>query len=406
MCVVHGTCLVVGGSHSEIPVIDAAKRMGMRVVTTGNRPNDLGHQYADQYVPCDYSQPDQLLRVARDVRPVALVSGANDFAALSASRVAEKLGLPGHDSPDVAELLHHKDKFRAFSMAEGFPVPRAIAASDVGEVKAAFRELGAEALVKPVDMTGGKGIARVTDVSQVEAAASAALRTSRSGRVVVEEFVEGSRHGCTSVIVGGSVRFTFIDDEHYGHNPYLVAAASAPSSVPDSVVDTLRSMIERYASTLRLVDGVFHVQFVVTVGGPVVIEVCRRPPGDLYPWLVDMATGAQYSTWLVAAARPEMGIADIHEAAVVRHIARLCVMSTTEGRLGAVVRCFGESPLVRRELMWWKEGDVITDHLTQKVGIVFLEFAHEQEMRKATADIGSLYRTIVDVSQDVTEPAS
>ena len=36
-------------------IIKKAKEMGMYVITTGNAPNLIGHQYADEYIPADYS---------------------------------------------------------------------------------------------------------------------------------------------------------------------------------------------------------------------------------------------------------------------------------------------------------------------------------------------------------------
>ena len=38
--------------------------------------------------------------------------GRNDFAVISASYVAEKLGLPGYDSFQTTLMLHQKDKFK------------------------------------------------------------------------------------------------------------------------------------------------------------------------------------------------------------------------------------------------------------------------------------------------------
>ena len=42
--------LVLNGSFCEAPIIKKAKEMGMYVITTGNAPNLIGHQYADEYI--------------------------------------------------------------------------------------------------------------------------------------------------------------------------------------------------------------------------------------------------------------------------------------------------------------------------------------------------------------------
>ena len=46
--------LILNGSFSEITLIQAAKKLGYYVITSGNNPQLIGHQYADEYIPADY----------------------------------------------------------------------------------------------------------------------------------------------------------------------------------------------------------------------------------------------------------------------------------------------------------------------------------------------------------------
>jgi phosphoribosylaminoimidazole carboxylase (NCAIR synthetase) len=67
---------IVGGSHSEIPLIYAAKRLGYQVFTSGNRPRDIGHRLADGFENCDYSDPAAILSVAPNSALVQFVLAA------------------------------------------------------------------------------------------------------------------------------------------------------------------------------------------------------------------------------------------------------------------------------------------------------------------------------------------
>jgi hypothetical protein len=87
---------IAGGSHSEIPLIYAAKRLGYQVFTSGNRPRDIGHRLADGFENCDYSDPAAILSVATKLGVSAICAGCNDFSALTCAVVAQELGLPGH----------------------------------------------------------------------------------------------------------------------------------------------------------------------------------------------------------------------------------------------------------------------------------------------------------------------
>ena len=98
--------LVLNGSFCEAPIIKKAKEMGMYVITTGNAPNLIGHQYADEYIPADYSDKEKVLQIVKDNDIEGVISCANDFGVLTAAYVAEQMGWPGHDKYEIAKLLH------------------------------------------------------------------------------------------------------------------------------------------------------------------------------------------------------------------------------------------------------------------------------------------------------------
>ena len=387
--------LIAGGGYAEIPLIRAAKRLGFYVVTSGNRPDELGHRESDEYRPGDFSDPEAMLRIAKDVGIDAICSCANDFSAISAAYVAERLGLPGHDSFATAKLLHHKDLFRAFAASHGLASLKAFGFSDEAAARRGIEGLTFPLIVKPVDLTGGKGISRIDAPSEAAAALEKAFAISRIKRVVVEEFVAGSRHGFSSIIRNGAVAFHFVDNESYYLNPYMVSAASAPSSVPAAAVRALIGKVENIASLLSLKDGIVHVQFILRDGEPVVIELCRRPPGDLYVKLVEHATGADYSAWIVRSMAGE-GCSDVAQKDVEGFVTRHCVMADRPGVLrGVEIDPRVEGRIIDR-LFWWKPGDRVENHLTAKFGIVFIRFDSAEEMRGQTNRLQELIKARVD----------
>ncbi|MCM1299850.1 MAG: ATP-grasp domain-containing protein, partial [[Eubacterium] siraeum] len=163
--------LITGGSHSELPLIESAKALGFYVVTTGANSEGLGHKAADKYVCGDFSDKEFVTALAEKEQVCAIISGCNDFAYLSAAYACEKLGLSGHDSFKTSQLIHSKDKFREYTRSLGISTPRSVSCKTLDEVKAACGELGFPLVIKPVDLTGGKGV--VICRSAEEAAKSA-----------------------------------------------------------------------------------------------------------------------------------------------------------------------------------------------------------------------------------------
>ena len=90
-------CLITGGAIGDITIIREAKALGYWVITSGNRPQDLGHTYADEYIAADYTSSWEIQQICESRSVDYLVSSCNDLAYIAASVVAKNLGYPGFD---------------------------------------------------------------------------------------------------------------------------------------------------------------------------------------------------------------------------------------------------------------------------------------------------------------------
>ena len=386
--------LIAGGGYADIPLIKAGQKLGYHVITSGNRPDDLGHRVSDAYRPGDFSDPEAMLRIARDEQIDAICACCNDFSAISSAYVAERLDLPGHDSYELAKLIHHKDKYRAFTRANGIPAPVARGFDDIAGALAAIPDYRLPLIVKPVDLTGGKGVSRIDSLDQAKQALEHAFATSKSKRVVVEEYIQGSRHGFSAFLWDSKVVFHFADNEHYYLNQYLVSAASAPTFAPTAAVDRLVAQTENIASRLSMKNGIFHVQYILRNGEPIIIEICRRPPGDLYIEFVKHATGVDYPSWLVRAAAG-LDCSGLSQREPDGYITRQCVMTNRTGILKDVVFDPEIADNVIDRLMWWNSGERVEQIMTAKFGIVFLRFSSMDEMLYKTERMQDLIRAVI-----------
>ncbi|MBE0472557.1 MAG: ATP-grasp domain-containing protein [Methyloprofundus sp.] len=386
--------LIAGGGYADIPLIHAAQSLGYHVITSGNKESDLGHIESDQYCPGDFSDPEAMLSIAQEQDVEAACACCNDFSALSVAYVAEKLGLPGHDSFETALTIHHKDRYRAFAEENDIPTPKALGYSDIESALRALDFLTLPVIIKPVDLTGGKGITRVDSHTEFHTALDYAFSASKSKRVVVEEFIKGSRHGFSAFIKQGKIVFHFTDNEHYHLSPYLVSAASTPSKVPKSAITKLIEQSEKICHLLSLVDGIFHVQFILREGEPYIIEICRRAPGDLYVKLVEHATGVKYPVWIVRAAAG-LDIPDVRQEESQGGFVRHCIMGEKTGTLAVVyIDPLVEKRIVDR-LVWWKEGDIVENPETHKFGILFVKYDDSSDIMAEAEKLSKLVR--VDV---------
>lgn len=378
--------LFLGGGYADIPLIKASKRLGYYVITSGNKSNDLGHQYADEYQYVDFSKKNEVLKLAKKLKIDKICPNCNDFSAISSAYVAEILNLGGHDPLEICETLHHKDKFRTFAMDHDIPTVPARSFIPSKRCLNWSEKVGFPLLVKPVDMTGGKGISKVNDSEELNYAYTKAVQVSHSKRVLIEKFIEGSNHGFSAILKKKKVVFAFTDNEHYYLNPFMVSAASTPTFLKDNARNKLIKLTEKIANILSLVDGIIHIQYIYSEDEPIIIEICRRPPGDLYVNLVEMATKFPYSMEIVkgfSGTTSNKKFFPRHNGFYIRH----CVMAPKNGIIRNIH--YDKSLNIKENFKVLHEGSLISDYLTQKISIIFVQFKSLKEMNIMADNLNS-----------------
>ena len=272
-----------------------------------------------------------------------------------------------------------------------------MSSESVAEAKELCKNVKFPIMIKPVDLSGGKGINKIEKENEVETAICEAFDKSKCKRIVMEEFIEGSRHGFTCLIFNQKIVFEFVDDEFYYLNQTLVAAAYTPSSVKPDALSQLRNSVEKLAKTLMLTDGIVHVQFIINDDNPYIIELCRRPPGDLYIHLVKMATGFDYPKWLVKCALGH-DCAEISEQHydINIYISRHCIMPHKNGvyrKMSFNDEC-AEKIMETNIIM--REGDFVDNYLIQKIAILFIRYRNREEMVKMTNEMNQHVQLIIE----------
>ena len=385
--------LMLNGSHSEISMIEAAKALGYYVITTGNNPNLIGHKYANEYIFGDYSDKEAMLKLAQKEKIQSVVSCANDFGIITASYIAEKIGIEGYDSYETTLLLHQKDRFKKFALENGMQVPRSVTFSN----KMAAIEYGSSCLypviIKPVDLTGGKGVSKVSEEGEYELAINMAFERSREKRIVVEQFIEGTYHSFSTFLIGKKVIAYYSDNEYPYLNPYFVSTSGGPASYVNHVKDILIHQAELAAEKLNLVNGVFHMQYVMDKSKiPYVIDITRRCSGDLYPEPVEHSTGLPWSKWIVMS---ECGFPENYfseQGTQRKYCGRHCIMAQQKGKVSNVKISEDLAENIYKEVQWWNKGYQIDNYLVDKVGVLFYEFTSEEEMLNKIRHVNELVK--------------
>jgi carbamoylphosphate synthase large subunit len=302
---------------------------------------------------------------------------------MSACYVANELGMPGYDAPDVAAILHNKRQFRAYALKSGMPCPKTqlIGARDNID---SF-EVDFPCLVKPADSFSGRGIVKLDSGANMMKAVQLALTESKEGRVVLEQLIEGTLHSHSAFLKNRKILTDFFVDEFCEVYPYQVDCSNSPSRISSRIRKMIRECILDMASDLKLKDGLIHTQFIVSGSKIYIIECMRRCPGDLLYNLVSRSTGADY-VGLYAGPYVNKGVSpkNTRSESWARHTVSLsedavvwAVQPQMNGRKVAIYQLEASGSLIRRAPYG-------------KVAILFCEFPTRESLFQNTQDIGRM----------------
>jgi cyanophycin synthetase len=110
--------------------------------------------------------------------------------------------LTDHTSAIAIEIAQDKDDTKRVLEAIGLPVPHGNVAESAEEAVGLAQEIGFPVIIKPLDLSHGRGISpRLTDEASVRTAWERARQFSE--RLIVEQFAEGRDHRV--LVIGGKV---------------------------------------------------------------------------------------------------------------------------------------------------------------------------------------------------------
>lgn len=382
--------LILNGSLSELPLIKKAKELGYYVITSGNAPELIGHRYADEYIPADYSDKEAILQLVKDNAIDRIVSPANDFGVISACYVAQTMGWPGHDTYQNALTLHHKDAFKMLIQEMGIRTPHSVVFHSKDEALDGIDDFNYPVIVKAVDLTGGKGIHRANNREEAIAAIENAYSISRSNNVVVEPCLTGVQQSIDTFVRDGKVIASVSNDCYMPMNPYLIQSETLPARGIEDIQDELHGIIEAICKRLSLVDGMFTLQYIICDGKPYVIEMMRRCLGNQFLTVAGRVTGFP---WEEALLRAETGMPldgltfETPKSAFAGHHG---VMGDHNGKIAG----YRIDPELQDHLFQTIEimqpGEEITNFMNERVAYLYYEADTRQEIESFATRLNSL----------------
>ena len=384
--------MILGGSRYALPVIEAAHKLGIYVITCDYLPDNYAHRFSDEYCNVSIIDKEATLEAAKRLKIDGIVSFACDPGVVTAAYVAEKMGLPNVGPYESVCILQNKGRFRRFLAEHGFTVPTARQYVRGDEADPSLFHW--PVIVKPTDSAGSKGVTRVDRPEDLPAAVSHALDFSHCDEFIVEDFItqKGFSSDTDCFSVDGELRFVSFNNQRFDpdcENPYAPAGFSWPSSMSEEHQEELKNELQRLLRLLGMRTALYNIECREgTDGKAYLMEVSPRGGGNRLAECLRHATGVDL---IEAVVRDAVGLPlnDVAQKPYRGHFAEVILHSEKPGIFESLETdpSLAEN-IVERDL-WVEPGDAVGGFsaANESLGTLILCFDSEERLAEVMQNV-------------------
>lgn len=395
--------MLLGGMRYLIPVIEAAHKLGVYVITCDYLPDNIAHKYSDEYCNVSILEKDKVLEQARKLKIDGILSFACDPGVVTAAYVAEKMGLPTSGPFESIEILQNKGKFRKFLTENNFNVPVAKQYTDIETALNDIEMFNWPVIVKPTDSAGSKGVTKVVKKSELRDAINYALKFSHSNEFIIEDFLEkiGDSSDCDSFSVDGELKFVSFSAQKFDENcenPYTPAAFTWPASISKEHQEELTNEIQRLLKLLDMKNSIYNIETRECTNGKAYIMECSpRGGGNRLAEMIRYMTGVDMITNIVKSALG-MELDVIEQKELKDHWAEIILHSEKEGTFEKLWISEEISSNIVENDLWIETGTHVGGFsgANEAIGTMVLKFDSQIQMNNVLNNQNNYIKVIVD----------
>jgi len=358
--------LILGGSHRDIPLIKTSQKLGYFVITLGDRDYYIGHKYSNRFYKIDFNDLEAIKTIIKNEKVDFLLPGCGEESYLNTVKLSHEFKIGNFDILETAKLVHNKWKFKEFCLKNNISTPNGFYYNNVK-----LDDLKFPIVVKPTNLSGGRGIEVVNDIQELQLALHQAKKLSSD--IFLEEFIDGQLIAYSIFIQNKKILYKFVGQDDTYLNKYLITSAY-PIQIESKVLEKLKDDIEKIATLLSLVDGMFHLQILIKNSTPYIIDVTRRIPGDFYPNLIEYCDEVNYlkavvNSYTIGSITDEFKSVNSKQNFVIRH----CVMPKNNGIYKEIIINESLKNKIIYKFNLIKKNTIIEDYLNTQIAILFIK---------------------------------
>lgn len=285
------TVIVLGGNVPHCSLIKELKDRGFYTILVDYLDNPPAKSIADKHIQESTLDQEKVLEIARGYSPKYIIDACIDRPIPVVGYVSEKLGLFCPFGYNESLIGTNKNLMKQMMLDNDIPTSKFVNITSLNQLK--DLQLKYPLIIKPSDASGSIGINKVDNKDELEENVKLALKYSRSGEAIVEEFVSGMEVQVDCFVTDGKCQILVIKEKRKFRTDVLTLSYGSmiPALISEEVSGKIQEACDKIVKILNLRNCPFFLQALVDEKNISIIEFGLRIGGMLSYKMIQQITG-------------------------------------------------------------------------------------------------------------------
>ena len=286
--------MVLAGGSDQIALIQTLNKRypNAETILIDYNENPLAKPYATRHIQESTLDMEKVLSIAIQEKIDLIITACTDQALLTMAYVSEKMSIPCYLTYNQAHNLTNKLYMKKLMIEGEIPTTKYQVFDSASSVDVS--NLHYPLVVKPVDNNSSNGISKVYSPDSLDEALLCAENSSRSNRIIVEEFKEGIEYSVDAYLLEGNPEIVLITETKKipeNNNRFTIYQSYYPTNLPAEALNQLKRIIAKIGVVFQISTSPLLLQVIYDGEGVSVIEFSARTGGGSKYYLIDALTG-------------------------------------------------------------------------------------------------------------------
>lgn len=283
--------LVLAGGLAQIELLNQLKARGITTVLADGNANALARPYADIFYQLAIFDIEAVKEVAIKEKVDFLITVCADQVLLVVAQVSEMLGLPWYIDYKTAQLVSDKKYMKKIFWEHNIPTSRYVEMDELDWAK--IEHLQYPMVVKPVDAYSSRGVRKALNAEELAVYFAEAAQISRSGDVIVEEFVAGEEISVDIYVEDGVAKLLCVSNSEKINDAdrFIIFRGRYPVVASAEIMEQIQKVAQQIADAFELKNCPMLIQMINDGKRVSVLEFCARTGGNMKYLLIKRSCG-------------------------------------------------------------------------------------------------------------------